>query len=73
MTTGQIVSRTIVERYAGGITVVEGDVLTDQGEVTFCWVEQDGERVSSFTDIDEALAIAEQNQYQDEVSSDFEM
>ncbi|WP_255408626.1 hypothetical protein [Chitinimonas sp. BJB300] len=39
MANGHVVSRTIVKRYPGGFTVVEGDVMTDQ----------DGARVSLLT------------------------
>jgi hypothetical protein len=45
----------IVKKFSGGITVVEGD----RAGVTFCWVERDGVRVSDYTDIDRATAIAE--------------
>jgi len=53
-----ITNKTVVERFANEISVVEGDVMTERGEVTFCWVERNGERVSNFTDIDTAMELA---------------
>ncbi len=32
--------------------------MTARGEVTFCWVERSGERVTNFTDIDTAMELA---------------
>lgn len=49
----------LVVASAGAYVVVEGDVMTEVGEVTFCWVEKDGMRVSPYDDIDGATAIAE--------------
>jgi hypothetical protein len=48
-------TKAIIKKYSGGITVVEGD----RAGVTFCWVERDGVRISDYTDIDRATAIAE--------------
>jgi hypothetical protein len=53
-----ITNKTVVERFANEISVVEGDVKTERGELTFCWVERSGKRVSNFTDIDTAMELA---------------
>lgn len=53
----EIVSKTIV-RWVGSFAVVEGDVMTPVGEVTYCWVERDGIPISPFTDIDTAMELA---------------
>lgn len=53
-----IINKTVVERFANELSVVAGDVMTARGEVTFCWVERSGERVTNFTDIDTAMELA---------------
>ena len=54
----EILDRSLVEIY-GRYKVFGGDVMTSEcGEVTFCWVEVDGVRVSEFGYIDDAMNFA---------------
>lgn len=54
----EILDRSLVEIY-GRYKVFEGDVMTPEyGEVTMCWVEADGVRVSEFGYIDDAMNFA---------------
>ena len=53
-----IKNKTVVERFANEISVVEGDVITEGREVALCWVERSGKRISNFTDIDTAMGLA---------------
>ena len=55
----KIVSRAEVQRYLSGAVVCEGDIMTEVGEVTLCWVEVDGVMVCGPCDIDQATAFAE--------------
>lgn len=58
-----------IVRQHGRYTLVEGDIETAQGGITFCWVEKDGRRISRPTDIDGAESDFEsaiEDDYNDE-------
>ena len=66
----EIVTRDLYETY-GRYTVWEGDVMTPEyGEVTCCWVELDGVRVSAFGGIDAAIELARGRQDREAVDQD---
>lgn len=54
-------NKAVITRYNHGIALVEGDI----DGVTYCWVEQWGDRMSEYTDIDTATELAE-NMQEDE-------
>lgn len=55
----KIIDKVIVGRM-GAYTICEGDIDDGEiGDVTMCWVEKNGEVVSTFGSIDSAYAYAE--------------
>lgn len=49
----------------GDYAVMEGDIDTEEGGVTACWVEKDGKVISRFSDIDYAEVMAVMHHYAD--------
>lgn len=61
----KILEKHLVERH-GRYSVMEGDIMTETGGMTFCWVEDDqGSMIGGPTNIDQATGHAEMLAEQD--------